>query len=279
MTTAIVLSGGGNLGAVQVGMLQALADRGVRPDLLVGTSVGAINAAYVATDFSPATVDGLAELWKSVHRRDVFPARPLIGLLGFAGRRNHLVPNSALRQLLERHLRFRRLEDAPIELHVIATDVVSGTEVVLSTGDTIDAILASAAIPGVFPTVPIAGRELMDGGTVNDTPISRAATLGATKIYALPTGYSCDLDEPPDSALGMVLHGVNVLATQRLVEDIGRYRTKVDLSVVPPPCPIEVSPVDFTRSAELIDQARRTTQQWLDAGRTAIEPAQLLHRH
>lgn len=164
MTTAYVLSGGANLGAVQVGMLLALTEAGITPDLIVGTSVGALNGGWVSSRCDVAGIGTLADTWRSVSRHDVFPARPLTALLGFMGRRRNLVPDSGLRQLLTRNLEFDRLEDAAIPLHVVATDLLSGADVLISRGDAVDAILASAAIPGIFPPVSIDGRDHIDGG-------------------------------------------------------------------------------------------------------------------
>src|SRR5215210_2684716 len=104
-TVAFVLSGGASLGAIQVGMLRALYERGVRPDLIVGTSAGALNGAYIASrPQASVTADSLAGIWRELHRGQVFPVNPLTGLLGFLGARDHLVPQSGLRRLIERHV-------------------------------------------------------------------------------------------------------------------------------------------------------------------------------
>src|SRR5262245_17190990 len=152
-------------------MLLALADEGERPDLIVGTSVGAVNGGWIASRPDLPGIRGLADLWISLSRKDIFPTHPLAGALGMLGRRSHLVPNTGLRHLLVEKLEFTLLEDAPIPLHVVATDVVSGAVVLLSSGTAVDAIAASAATPGVFPPVSINGRDLMDGGVVNNTPV------------------------------------------------------------------------------------------------------------
>jgi NTE family protein len=139
MTTAFVLSGGASLGAVQVGMLQALSRGGLRPDLLVGTSVGALNAAWMAADPAPESTDRLANVWRRLRRADIFPFQPLRGLWGFIGRRSSLLDAAAVRSLLRRHLRFDRLKEAPIPLHVVAVDVLSGRDVRFSSGDAVEA--------------------------------------------------------------------------------------------------------------------------------------------
>ena len=276
MTTALVLSGGANLGAAQVGMLTALRESGVRPDLLIGTSVGALNGAWVAAD---APLDDLGDLWRSLRRGQVFPADPLRGLLGFAGRSNHLVSDRGLRLLLRHHLRFERLEDAPMPFHVLATDVLTGLGVLLSEGPAVEAILASTAVPGVLPPVPIDGRHYMDGGVVNNTPISHAIELGADTVWVLATGYSCALQHPPRSALGMSLHAVTLMIHQRLTLDVERYADLVDLRVVPPLCPISVAPTDFSQADDLIRRAYRHTSDWLASPMPgSSRPALPLHR-
>lgn len=281
MTTAFVLSGGASLGAAQVGMLQALADQNIQPDLIVGTSVGAVNGGWLAGRADAAGVDELADLWRSLSRADVFPTRPLTGLLGFLGRHSHLVPQDNLRSLLERHLRFRKLEDAPVPFHVVATDVLSGQDVRLSRGDAVDAVLASAAIPAVFPPVRVDGRDLVDGGVVNNTPISHAVALGADVVWVLSTGYSCALPRAPRGALAMALHSLTLVVNQRLAVDIERFEPIVDLRVVPPLCPIRVTPSDFSQSAQLIERAHDSTAAWLRSRHEQVGQAVLLepHRH
>lgn len=281
MTTAFVLSGGGSLGSIQVGMLLALAERGIEPDLLVGTSVGAINAAWVAGRRGLSGARELADVWRSIKRDDVFPARPLAGLLGFLGRTDHLVPDRRLRSLLADNLGYSRLEDAPTAISVVTTEITTGSEVVLASGDTVDAVAASAAIPGVFPAVTVDGRHLVDGGVSNNAPISHAIAAGADVVYVLPTGYACSLSQPPRGALAMALHSITLLVQQRLIADVGRYQDSCSLHVLPPLCPLTVSPLDFSRTTELITRARETAGRWLDQGHHPVDQTRLLsfHRH
>src|SRR5688572_22312344 len=164
-TTAFVLSGGASLGAVQAGMLRALYEREVAPNLIVGTSVGALNAAFIASrPPSPATAYDLAQVWRSVSRGNIFPLNPLTGFFGFFGARDHLVSDRGLRKLVAENLEMGTLEESPIPLHVITTDLLSGRELRLSRGNALEAVIASAAIPGVFPAVEREGRLLIDGG-------------------------------------------------------------------------------------------------------------------
>lgn len=145
---AFVLAGGASLGSVQVGMLRALFERGITPDLIVGTSDGAINGAFIAGRSSLDGIDALGDVWRGLTRSRVFPTRPITGLFGFLGRGPHLVPNEPLRKVLERHMPMRSLEDAGVDVHVVATDLMAGTERTISSGDAVQAVLASASIPG-----------------------------------------------------------------------------------------------------------------------------------
>ena len=280
-TTAFVLSGGGSLGAVQVGMLQALTARGVRPDLLVGTSAGALNAGFVAGHGTDrGALDRLAAIWAGLRRRDVFPLQPSRLAAVAVGRAPSLCPNDGLRRLLVEHLPFARLEDAAIPLHVVATDVCSGEEVVLSRGDAVDAILASAAIPGVFPSVRVGGRTLVDGGVADNAAISHAVALGADVVHLLPTGFACALEEPPSTPLASATHALTLLIEQRLVLELATYSGRADVRVLPPLCPLSVAPTDFRHAAALIDRARSATERWLDAGGPALpHPERFLSLH
>lgn len=283
MNTAFVLSGGGSLGAVQVGMMQTLADRGIEPDFLVGASAGALNAAYVAgRGFSPDTLDDLALIWTGLRRQDVFPFAPHHHLLALAGARSALCASAGLRRLIEANLDYDDLRDAALPLHVVATDVLSGTEVLLSSGDPRPAVLASASIPAVLPAVEIDGRLLFDGGVADNTPISQAVALGADRIVVLPAGTACALAKPPRSALATAVHALTLLIAQRLVHDVAAYHDRVELIVVPPLCPLAVSSLDFRQAGTLIDRARIASHRWLDAGghrRAHPERFLALHTH
>ena len=171
------------------------------------------------------TARELARTWRDLRRDDVFPVsmRALVG--GLCRKRDHLVPDHALRRLVTRHCEFDDLADAPTSLHVVAYDVVSGREVLLSNGPAVDAITASASIPGVFPPVVVGDHLLIDGGVANNTPISHAVELGAEQIYVLPTGHACALKEPPGGALAVALHAISLLTQRRLVDDIQRHQS------------------------------------------------------
>jgi NTE family protein len=264
-TTAFVLSGGASLGAIQVGMLHALYERQIEPDFIVAASAGALNGAFIAArPPSVATAADLAEIWIRLRRGKVFPLNPLTGLFGFAGLRGYMVSDSGLRAMIAEHLTTDRLEALPIPLHVVATDVLTGSEVRLSEGPLPEAILASTAIPGVLPSVDWRGRELIDGGVANNTPISHALDLGARRIYVLSTGQTCELEAAPRGALAMVLHATNLLVHRRLVDDIARYRDAAELIVLPPPCRLDVQPMDFGQAESLIGEALAGSRRFLE---------------
>ena len=277
MSVAFVLSGGASLGAIQVGMLRALADHDIRPDLIVGTSVGAVNGAFLACrEFDSEAVDELAELWLGVRRGQVFPVEPFTGLLGFLGARRNLVPGGALRRLLNRHTDCERLEDLATPLHVIACDVLNGQEVRISEGPLVDAVMASAAIPGVLPPVEWNGRLLVDGGVLNNTPITHAVDLGADEIYVLPTGGPCSLTEAPRGALGMVVQATTLMVSHRFAHEAIAYADHAGLTILPPPCPIDVQPMDFGHAEELMTRAEASARALLDDRSRRVVP---LRRH
>lgn len=260
-----MLSGGASLGAIQVGMLRALFERRITPDLIIGTSIGAINGAYIASrPATPETVDALADVWQGLHRFRVFPPDPIRGLLGLLGLSDHFVSNVGMRRLLRRHQNLERLEEAEIPLHVIATDARTGMERRFSRGGARSAVLASAAVPGVFPSVEIDGYRLVDGGVASNTPTSDAIELGAETVYVLPTGHACDLRRPPRGALGMAIHANTLLLSRRALLEARRLAGRSRLIVLPPPCPQRVHPADFRHARTLIDGGYAETAAVLD---------------
>jgi NTE family protein len=262
--TAFVFAGGGSLGAIQVGMLQVLLSAGVQPDFVIGTSVGAINASYFAGAPNAEGVERLGQIWCGLRRSDVFPFT-FASAFGLLRNQGHFVDPIGLRRMIENNLAYPRLEDAAIPVHVTATDV-QGMPVILSKGPALDAILASAAIPGIFPPVRIDGQSLMDGAIAANTPIQVAADLGASRIVVLPTGYACAVKEPPKGSLARTLHAITLLIAWQLIRDLDRVPDEIDVCVVPTLCPLLVSPYDFSASRYLMETAADSTRKWLDDG-------------
>lgn len=260
MTTAFVLSGGASLGAVQVGMLQALGERGIEPDLLVGTSVGAINAAWVAGRPGPEGLSELADLWSTMRFSQIFPVRPTTAIRGLMARQHHLVEAHGLENLLRRHLPYERLEHASIPLHVVATELLTGRERLLSKGPAVPALLASSAIPAIYPPVRIDGIDLVDGGISANAPVTHAVDLGADTVYVLPTGYACALPKPPSGVIGMALHALTLMLHRQLIHDVERNQDRATIHVVPPLCPLSVFPGDFSHGAELVERGRQAAR-------------------
>lgn len=283
MTTAFVLSGGGSLGAVQVGMLRALEERHIAPDLLVGTSAGALNAAYLAGHGTGRhALERLAASWIATRRSDVFPIEPGRHLMALRGARPSLFADRGLQRLIAGHLNFTRLEDAAIPAYLVAADLLSGQRVVLSRGDALTAVLARTAIPGILPAVQRDELTLVDGGLADNAAISVAVRLGADRIFVLPTGYSCALTCPPRTAPAIAMQSLGLLIQQRLITDVAYFAERVDLNVLPPLCPVAVSPSDFRHARSLVDRAYAASTQWIEGGglnRPNPERYWSLHRH
>jgi NTE family protein len=238
-------------------MLHALYEHDIEPDLLIGTSAGALNAAFIASrPQTTQTARALGRIWRNLEREDVFPVSmgTLVG--GVCGRRDHLVPERGLRQLVRRYIEFDDLGDASIPLHLVTFDLTGGRELLLSEGPAIDAVAASASIPGIYPPVVIGERRLIDGGVVNNTPISHAVELGAERIYVLPTQDRGSLPRrPPQSALDAALYGLRTLVDGRLDADVAQYSEEVELVLLPAPNPAGIQPTSFGHSGHLIGQA------------------------
>jgi NTE family protein len=268
--TAFVLGGGASLGALQVGMLRALYERRIVADMFVGTSIGALNAAFVASRAqTQETVDELARAWRGLRREDVFPVsvRTLVG--GLAGQRDHLVSNHALRRKVSRYIEFDDLSEASVPVHAVAFDVIEGCEVLLSEGPAVEAIAAATALPGVFPPVAMAGRRLIDGSVVNNTPISHAVSLGAERIYVLPAQERWHpLRAAPRGALDSAIQALGALVDGRLRADLARYASEAELVVLPSPNSLEVQPTDFSHAETLIAEATVASRAVL----TAVTP-------
>jgi NTE family protein len=252
-------------------MLKALVGRGIAPDLDVGSSAGAINAVHFAANPTVAGVAELESIWLGIRREDIFPLSRLGGLLRLLRQRSYLVESDGLRRLLEASLKVRDFGETHLPCHVVTTDLMQGTEFRIQRGPVIEALLASAAIPGIFPSVHLHNRHLMDGGVANHTPISSAIDLGARVIYVLPTGYSCGLKAPPSSAIGAALHGLNLLIVRQLVTAVRQLGTLAQIRVVPPLCPLGVLPYEFKSGRELIDRAEQSTIDWLDHGTEMVD--------
>jgi NTE family protein len=281
MTIAFVLSGGGSLAAVQVGMMQALSERGIRPDLVVGTSAGALNAAFVgAYGVEPDALEDLARLWRGLRRSTLFPVRADRGLLAVLGVRDSLCSPEPLARLLTDTLPYSRLEHASIPVHVVATEVLTGRGVLLSAGDPVSALLASCAIPGVYPAVHRDEMALCDGALADVSGIVRAVELGADRVYVLTAGTACALADAPRHPVSAALHALTLLLQQRAIADTRAVAGAVEVRVIPPLCPLTVSSSDFGHAAVLIRRAHQASVEWLESGSDQLPaPERFLSLH
>lgn len=261
--TAFVLSGGGSLGALQAGMLRALYERRIVPDMLVATSAGALNAAFVASrPQTLATADALADLWRSVRRDDIFPVRPWAVAAGVLARRDHIVAPDRLRALIADNIEFDDLADSAIPLHVVTFDIACSEEVLLSEGPAVDALTAAASIPGVLPPVAFGERRLVDGGVVNNVPISRALALGARRIFVLPTrAVTTPGVVYRHGGLGPDAAALPALTARRLAPQLARYAA--DIVPLPAPNPLNIAAVDFSQAERLIADAAAAARRRL----------------
>jgi NTE family protein len=260
--TAFVFAGGGSFGAIQVGMMHSLAAHGISADMVVGSSVGALNGAYYAGDPSLKGVLQLEAIWRGLTRHDVFPITWRT-LFGFIRRRDFLISHDGIQKLVDDHLPYRNLQDAKLPVHIVTTDIVSGDSVVLSEGSAAQAIIASTAIPGAFAPVRYKDFYLADGAISSNTPIKVAVAKGANRLIILPTGYACSTHTPPTGAVATALHALTLLIARQLVGELEDIDPGIEYFVVPPLCPLVGSPYDFSRSAEHIERAIQSTDVWL----------------
>ncbi len=261
-----MLSGGGNLGALQVGMLRALTERDIRPDLVLGCSVGALNGAAYAADPTVAGVSRLEDLWLRLAGPDIMPAgRWLPSTVQLAMKGDAIHGNQGLRELIQRILRPTRFDQLRIPFQCVATQLDPPAEVWFEDGDLHTAILASAALPAVFPIVTVDGHRYLDGGIANDIPVSRAADLGAELAYVLNVG-TLDRDfTEPKRPIDVALQALWLTRRLRYDEDRVRLAEQMEMVFLPYGSPPRTRYDDFSHSAELITQAYAATAAHLDA--------------
>jgi NTE family protein len=273
---AFVLGGGGGpLGAHEVGMLRALLERDVVPDLVLGTSIGAINGSAVAAEPTLESIDRLAATWSAIDRADVFEGS-LLGRLGTLARtRTHLHDNERLRGLLADTLPAERIEDLAVPFQCVAASIERASEHWFSEGPLVDAVLASAAVPGLLPPVEIDGEHFLDGGIVNSIPVGRAVELGARRVFVLHVGR---LDRPlevPRWPWEVGLVAFEIARRHRFLGDLAALPGEVDVHVLPtgqpdPPRFSDLSQYryrDTSRFDERIARAHEASLRYLDEHR------------
>jgi NTE family protein len=267
MTVAFALSGGGNLGAVQAGGLRALTEAGIEPDLLAGASIGALNAAFYATHPGLAGCVRLQSAWSDIRRKDVFRFELSRAIAGFLGLRDHLVTTKRLKVVIHEWLGIERIEEATVPFAAVATDALTGDIVVMSRGEVASALLASTAIPGIFPPVWREGRWLVDGSLSAGCPAAEALELGADVVYAFMT-TTAPRRRPPRGAVAAAMNSVSLLTAKMHASRLDEAARNAEarggaVHHVPSPFPEAPSPFDFAQGAALSSAGYRCAVEWL----------------
>jgi len=275
-STAVVLSGGGHLGAVQAGMLEALVEAGISPSVFVACSVGALNGAGMAAVPGPDGIELLRDTWHSVKTEEVFPGNAVSQIWKIARRHDHLYPNDGLVRLIARSTPATHFHDLKVPLRIIATEVTTGEETVFAAGALLRPLLATTALPGVFPPVRINGDLYIDGGVVNNVPLSHA--VDAHRVFVLALQDPADaVSAAPGTSFEMLLRSFAIARSNRFKLDVARYSDDTEVVVVPPPALPKVRFPDLSRGAELMKLGYESTSDFLDAylGRTPTTVAEL----
>jgi NTE family protein len=268
-----VLSGGGNLGALQIGMMRALLEHDIRPDLIVGCSVGAINGAGLAEDPTLAGALRLERLWRALDGKELMPAGWLPNTVAIARRGEAIHENHGLRRHLEQSLTARTFEELAVPFQCVATDLVGVREVWFRSGPLIEPILASAALPAVYPAVEIDGVRYLDGGIVDDVPMSRAVELGARTLYVLQVGLFSRPRPDPKRPLDVAVQAYWIARHHRFKRELAAMPPDIELHLLPTGQTPSMRYNDFTRTSELISLAYEASSAYL-AGRPL--PAEVL---
>lgn len=268
--TAFVLGGGGILGTTQVGMLRALAEHGIRPDLVLGTSIGALNGAFVAADPSAEGVERLGEAWHAVQRSGIFLDNPVRQAARVARYRTHLLSNAPLRQVIERHLPVADFADLELPFQCVAACIEDASGRWFEDGPIAPAVVASCAVPGLFPPVEIDGRHYLDGGLVHSIPVGRALTLGATRIYVLQVGR---VEQPltvPRLPWEVGQVAFEIARRHRFVHEMESVPADVEVHVLPSGAPsspnLSLGYGRASRMTERMDQAYEASLAHLTQG-------------
>ncbi len=262
--TAFVLAGGGSRGAVQVGMLEELIRRDIQADRVFGASVGAINGASYAGNPTLEGIENMAAVWRNVKGDDIFPRGTFDGPWAFLQKRPSVHANSGLRAIIESGVDYENLEDATIPIEVVTTSLTDGRERWIGHGPAVEAILASSAIPSIFPPVTIDGDVLVDGGVVNNVPISRALSAGCDRIYVLLCGPLHYHPRAPRRPAEAALTAFFVAIHARFVRELTLLPPGVEVVVFSGGGEPSSQYRDFSATATLIEEGRAEVADVLD---------------
>lgn len=257
---ALVLSGGASLGALQVGVLHSLVRAGFRPSMIVGTSVGALNGAYLAFHPDPEGLDRLRTIWLGIKTHDVFPRNPLLMGYRLLTHGSHLFEAAAVHKLVRQFLPQDSFGAAKIPLFITATNLTRGEKVVFDRGRVSDAIRASIAIPGLLPPLLRRGSVYVDGGVVANLDCATAVERGAISILAIDA-TGCSALPVHMTLQGLVLRAQSLVNRRQADEEVARYGAAAAIILVCPRMRLAVDPTDFSHTAELIAWGERIGRQ------------------
>jgi len=267
---AFVLSGGGSLGAAQVGALQALMEAGIVPDVVIGCSVGALNGAFLAVHPTADRLIELEQIWRGMSRRTVFPNGRLRVATRLAGRRDHLYTPDGLRRVIQSCVPVRDLADTAIPVHVVTTDLRAGEPTWWSSGDPMEVLAASAALPGLFPPVALGDSLHVDGGVTCPVPTQRALDLGAERVWVLDVAREYHgWTDARMTAMDVLVESFAIARSHlgRREPDAGRDQRVVSL---PPLRTGRHDLADFSRTSALISAGREAGRAMITAERNAL---------
>ncbi|MCV7397970.1 patatin-like phospholipase family protein [Mycobacterium paraseoulense] len=258
-----VLGGGGSLGAIQVGMLQALSEYEVTPDLVSGTSVGALNGAVIAADPKGAA-NRLSHVWARMSRDQVFPGGLLAQVLLLQKVNTHLFPNTGLAAVIADFIsQTATFADLTLPFAAVTTDVATARPHVVCDGPLLPALLASAAIPGIFPPVDLNGHQLYDGGLVANVPMRQAVEMGARSLVVLDCNFPGQLPASTKTIADILLYTAMVAMRAQAVLEAPVLAAGIPVVYLPGPPPRLMSPLDFTYTAALIEAAYEAARSFL----------------
>lgn len=269
--TAFVLGGGGRWGAVEVGMLRALDERGVRPDLILGTSIGAFNGSVVAARPGEEGVDRLTSIWEGLAGSDLFSGGMFDRVRAVATLKPAMHGSDELRSLLEEvHGPDARIEDLPVQFQCVAASIEKAAEHWFSSGPLVQALLATSAVPVLFPPVEIDNEHFYDGGLVNSVPLRRAINLGADAIFVLQVGRIEAPLRPPSKLHEAALISFEIARRHTFSTAMHEIPTNVSVHLLPSGNPVEFDDWrqlkwrDTGSTVELIEGAHKATLSYLD---------------
>lgn len=268
---AFVLGGGGVLGANEVGMLRALLEAGIRPDLVLGTSVGALNGAFLAADPTVDATIRLADLWRQLSAEGGVFSGSIAQRVGTAVRtRTHVHRRGPLRELLAHHLPVELIEDLAVPFQCVAASIERAAEHWFTSGPISDAVMASAAVPGLLAPVRIGEEHFLDGGLVNSIPVSRAVELGARTIYVLQVGRIERPLSAPTRPWEVALVAFEIARRHRFAADMARLPEDVTVHVLPtgdevPEGLKALRYRDVRRVGQRVERAHAATAEYLAA--------------